>query len=189
MATLNTIARPYAKAVFSVAKERSQLQGWGQILRVLQLTLQDPSVQPLLSMPAFAASDWQRFLMSICEGAFPSFIKSESDFLANFLALLLESDRLEALVEVATIYHQLHLQEQGIVEVDVVSAYPLEDDDIARFHSLLKKHFQATIEIKFSIDPTLIGGALFRSGDWVMDGSTKRKLTRLSDGLSRVGQV
>lgn len=186
MASINTIARPYAKAVFADAQASAQLSAWGDVLRVLQLVMTHDEVVSLLKDPAVQPSDWQRFLMSICESAVAESTRTLGDRLANFIALLIEARRLLVLCEVATLYHRLRLRAEGVVEVEMVSAYPVTEQQKARFQSLMEKHFAATVQMSFSDDADLIGGALLRSGDWVMDGTVKRKLTRLAEKLSDI---
>jgi F-type H+-transporting ATPase subunit delta len=185
MASLNTIARPYAKAVFEEACQTKSLSDWGNVLRILQLAIEDKALSSLLKNPAVMPSDWIRLLTSLCEELAEQSVRTVSDHLANFLALLVESNRLNALSEIATLFHEFRLKEEGIVEVEMSSPFPVSDDVRAHFKTLLEKRFGATIQLQDTIDPSLIGGAVLRSGDWVMDGSVKRKLTRLSESLSQ----
>ena len=184
MASLSTIARPYAKATFAVASQNKLEAQWSSVLRVLQLALSDALLGGLLKNPAVSHSDWQRLLMGLCEDALPEETRAVGDSLANFIALLLESSRLAILQEVFTVFHTLHLKSQSIVEVEMISAYQVSDSEQTRIRALLEKRFSAAIDWNFSVDSSLIGGALLRSGDWVMDGSIKRKITRLADKLS-----
>lgn len=185
MASLNTIARPYAKAVFEQACESGSLTQWGDVLRILQLAMQDDELRKLLKNPSVEASDWMRLLVSLCEELVPDSASAVSDHLANFLALLLEAGRLNILGEVTSVFHALHLKEEGVVEVEVASPFPISDAERARFQQFLETYFKAAIRLQDKIDPSLIGGAVLRSGDWVMDGSVKRKLARLSESLSQ----
>lgn len=186
MASLNTIARPYAKAIFEIACHDKTLGDWGNVLRILQLAIENPELNALLKNPSIHTSDWIRLLMSLCEDLAVESTRKLSHQLVNFLALLLELNRLIILSEIAPIFHALRLKEEGVVEVDMLTPYPVSDEERARFQRLLVKHFEgATIQLKSTIDPSLIGGAVLRSGDWVMDGSVKRKLARLSESLSQ----
>lgn len=185
MASLNTIARPYAKAIFEQACTSRTLSNWSNVLRILQLAIEDKALANLLKNPAVTASDWVRLLMSLCEELASEAVRVVSDSLANLLALLAESKRLNVLAEIAKLFHLFRLKEEGIVEVEMSSPYPVSEEEKSRFQSLLEKRFGATIQMQSTIDPSLIGGAVLRSGDWVMDGSVKRKLTRLSESLSQ----
>jgi F-type H+-transporting ATPase subunit delta len=186
MASLNTIARPYAKAVFELACQSKTLTEWGNVLRILQVAIEDKALSSLLKNPNIQPADWMHLLVSLCEELEADSASKLSDLLANFLALLVESSRLPILGEVANVFHALRLKEEGIVEVEMSSPYPVSDEERARFQQLLEKRFGgAKIQLQSSIDPSLIGGAVLRSGDWVMDGSVKRKLARLSESLSQ----
>jgi F-type H+-transporting ATPase subunit delta len=186
MASLNTIARPYAKAIFEIACHAKALGDWGNILWILQRAIEDNQLKALLKNPSIQPSDWIRLLISLCEELAAESTRKLSRELANFLALLLEWNRLIVLSEIASIFHALRLKEEGVVEVDMLTPYPVSDEERTRFQRLLEKHFGgATIHLKSAIDPSLIGGAVLRSGDWVMDGSVKRKLARLSESLSQ----
>ncbi len=185
MASLNTIARPYAKAIFEEACKTDMLSNWSDVLRILGLAIEDNTLANLLKNPAMTASDWVRLLMSLCEELAADATRAVSDALANLLALLIESKRLNILAEIAKLFHLFRLKEEGIVEVEMSSPFPVSEEEKSRFQSMLEKRFGATIQMHSTIDPSLIGGAVLRSGDWVMDGSVKRKLTRLSESLSQ----
>jgi F-type H+-transporting ATPase subunit delta len=186
MASLNTIARPYAKAVFELARESRTLSEWRSVLHVLELAIEDVDLVHLLKNPTIQSSDWMQLLMSLCEKTQEQATRRISDSLANLLALLLEYKRLPVLGEIAKLFHALHLKEEGVVEVDVSSPFPITEKEEADFRRMLKKYFgDATIRLQTNIDPSLIGGALLRCGDWVIDGSIKRKLARLRESLSQ----
>jgi F-type H+-transporting ATPase subunit delta len=186
MASLNTIARPYAKAIFEIACESKTLVEWGSVLQILKRAIEDKDLRTLLKNPAMQASDWIRLLLSLCEELAVEATRKISNELRNCLALLLDRSRLIILSEISDVFHAFRLKEEGIVEVDMLSPYPVADQELARFQHLLAKRFGGvTIQLKSTIDPSLIGGAVLRSGDWVMDGSVKRKLARLSESLSQ----
>lgn len=185
MINSSTIARPYAKAVFATACETHTLADWDGVLEVLRQIIEDELVAPLLRHPALTSRDWEQLLLTICEQVVPHAMRQISTQMANFLALLMEAKRLAVLGEIARVFHELRLKEEGVVEVDVFSPFPLTDQQQDNFQRVLKNYFgDVTIRLHSRIDTSLIGGAVLRAGDWVMDGSVKRKLARLQRCVS-----
>lgn len=185
MASLNTIARPYAKAIFEEACASGSLSDWGSVLFVLRLVSEDQLLAEQLKNPAITSDQWKQMLLSLCEEAVPEATQALADRLTNLMSLLIEAGRLPVLGEIAAIFHGLHLKEEGIVEVDLLSPFPASDETQERFKAMLAKRFNAKIQLHCHEDPSLIGGAVLRSGDWVMDGSVKRMLMRLKESLSQ----
>ena len=77
---------------------------------------------------------------------------------------------------------QLALQE-NVLNVTVTSAYQLQDEEQLRLQEALKQRFQSGVNVEFTEDSDLIGGAVIRAGTWVMDGSIKQKLNKLKDSM------
>lgn len=169
-----TIARPYAKAAFAEAKSTGKLEEWAVFLQNAGMVVNDPDVKNLLASPTLSALRWTEFF---------SDITSADMEMKNFLMLLAKNKRLEIVADIADLYQKMLADNQGIVAVEVVSCQDLDEAQKSKLYEGIQKRFSAKIEMKYSLDESLIGGAIIRSGNWVMDGSIKGKLARMRESL------
>ena len=87
--------------------------------------------------------------------------------------------------EVLTQFEELKAKEEESIDVEVLSAFELTETQVEEIKSTLNKRFDKQINIESSVDKMLIGGAIIRAGDLVIDGSARGKLTKLADTLTR----
>ena len=183
MAENNTIARPYAQAIFEVADSAGTLAEWSESLAIAAQLMADRGLVEYLGNPKF--DDVQRF--EFLTGLFE---KSGSKLLAggdskgnNFLKLLLENGRVAVVPEISEHFEALKAKVENSVEAVVTSAVALskaQQDEIA---SSLKKRLGRDVRVTTELDETLIGGAVIRAGDVVIDGSMRARLESLANAL------
>lgn len=176
MAENVTIARPYAKAAFEFARERNELARWSQLLAVASAVVADPKVERLLSSPHVTPAQ----LVDLIAGIVGDTLDEHG---RNFLNTLAENRRLGLLPQIASIYEALRAEVEQIADVHVTAAMTLSDAQRERLTRALKKRLQREIRLHESVDPALIGGAVVRAGDLVIDGSLKARLDRLAAEL------
>jgi len=175
MSSTLTLARPYARAAFALAREHDQLSQWSTRLGFSAQVALDPRVQSLLGHPKLDADEAVALLLP----------PDDADSVySRFLAVLTESGRLQLLPEIAALYAQQRAEAERIVKAKITSATPLTPGERARLHIALRKRFGREVEITTSIDPELIGGAVIDAGDVVIDGSLRNKLARLESALA-----
>ena len=179
MAELSTIARPYANAVFDLAKRESALDGWSRMLSVLAATAADERVERFLSAPDMAASQKAFRLAEVCGDEL-------DDRGKRFLQVLASNDRLELIPAVQETFEELKALEESKLDVEVVSAFPVTDAQTERLSASLAAKFEKEVNVTSRVDESLIGGAIIRAGDTVIDGSVRGKLEKLSESLQRV---
>jgi F-type H+-transporting ATPase subunit delta len=177
MAEKVTIARPYAKAAFGYARERSLFAQWSEILATASAVVADERVAGLIASPRVKPSEVVDLIAGIVGPALDASGK-------NFLNALAQNRRLELLPEIAAMYERLRADIERIADVEVVSASELSEAQRGRLTDALKKRLKRDVRLHVSVDPTLIGGAIVRSGDLVIDGSLKARLDRLAFDLS-----
>lgn len=168
-----TLARPYARAAFAVARERGQAAAWSEALAFTAQAVALPDVAALLDDPRLDAARAAALLQP--PSATPEF--------AAFLQLLADNRRLALLPEVAGLYEQLRAEVEGRVQARMVAAVAPPDAEIEAVKAALKRRFQREVELEVAVDPALIGGAVIQAGDVVIDGSLKGKLARLQTAL------
>ena len=176
MAEAITIARPYANAAFAIANEKNELKAWSDLLAILSQCVADPKMQSIITSPA--VSDEQ--VISV----FADIAGEMSGDAQNFLALLAESNRLQLLAEIAVIFEQLREEAEQVMTADVTSARALTAEQEKNISVALKKRLGRDVTLNVDVDESLLGGAIIRAGDLVIDGSALGKLNRLANAIT-----
>lgn len=169
-----TLARPYARAAFSIARDAGALPAWSDALAFAARVAADPAVAALLGNPGLAQADATTLLAP--EGADTTF--------GNFLGLLFENRRLSLLPEITGMFDELRFEAERVVKAKVTSAVALPAAELETITAALKKRFGRDVEVETAVDESLIGGAVIDAGDVVIDGSLKGKLGRLQAALA-----
>jgi len=174
-----TLARPYARAAFALARERGSLAGWSGALAFAARVAADPRVAGLLGDPRL--SDAQAVALLSPPAAQDG---TRDDAFERFLALLADNRRLPLLPEIAGLYDELRLEAERIVRARVTSATALPEAELATIREALRRRFGREVELESAVDASLIGGAVIDAGDVVIDGSLRGKLDRLQATLA-----
>ena len=172
-----TAARPYAKAVFELARNSGNYDAWSQRLSLLKAVVADPAVAVALDDPSNTSAD----RASLVEKIVGDKLDAEG---VNMVRLLAENNRLSLLSEVGEIYEHLRADEEGTLEATVITAMALDDNYRNKIAEALQRRFDKKVNIIEEIDDSLIGGAIIRAGDIVIDGSVKGRLSQLGSSLS-----
>lgn len=180
-----TLARPYAKALFSEAKETGQLTSWLVILNSLSKIIKNKSIALTINNPNILDKTIKSALLELLREIEPKANNISQNKLENFLQLLMNEKRLTALPDITSFYHKLLNGDQGITEVKVISAFSLSNNQKEQIKKKLERRFGATVKLKVLTDKSLVGGAIIYAGNWVLDDSIKSKLTRLAKNLKR----
>ncbi len=173
MSELATLARPYAEAVFKRAKESGNSQEWSDNLAFLSAIMQDESLAAIVNNPRVEEDKLTALLLEICQDQ----VTGET---TNFLKLLIENGRLKLAPQIAELFEKYKAEDEGYVDVDVITAYTLTKAEEQSFATSLKKRLNKKVNIKPSIDKSLIGGFLVKAGDSVIDGSISGQLQQLA---------
>ena len=174
MAEKVTLARPYARAAFEAAREHKDYDRWSQMLAAAATTVADARVVKLLSSPRVQPTDLVELIVA-ANGA--------DERGRNFLGTLAQNRRLGVLPEVAAIYEELRAEVENITDVHVTSAVELDEAQRARLAAALKKRLKREVRLHTAVDAGLIGGAIVRAGDFVIDGSLRARLERLASQI------
>ena len=181
MAEKATIARPYAKAAFESAREHHAFDRWSTVLAIASSVVQDERVAPLLSSPRVKPEELSGLIAEI---AGESAGAPMDERMRNFLAALADNRRLALLPEIASMYEALRAEAENTADVQVVSAVALSDAQQQRLATALKQRLKRDVRLHCEVDASLIGGAIVRAGDFVIDGSLKARLDRLAVEMS-----
>ncbi|MCC5869553.1 MAG: F0F1 ATP synthase subunit delta [Gammaproteobacteria bacterium] len=186
MAEKRTLARPYANAIFQVALERKTLAEWSQALSALASAVSDDDVADILERPGLADEQAVALLTDLAGAIAPDV----ADTLAgsdgrNFLLLLAEYSRLNVLPEISVLFNEHKDLEENSVDVDVTSATELDESVRTAMTTALEQRLNRKVRLNLAVDAALIGGAILRAGDLVIDGSLKSRLGKLATSLIR----
>ena len=186
MADNNTIARPYAEAVFELARGANALDAWSEALRIAAALLEDGQVVSFLGNPSLTEQKRLEFLTGLLQrAAGDSSVLAGADRQgANFLKLVLENGREAVLPEVASHFEALKAEVENTVDVTITSAAPLNERQKRTIADALKKRLGRQVRLETKLDENLIGGAVIRAGDVVIDGSLRARLEGLANALT-----
>ena len=187
MADNNTVARPYAQAVFEVAQENGVLEELSQSLAAAKELMADGQVAAFLARPELTDDERLAFLQDLFAKAAGSgsVFAGGSQHGTNFLKLLLENGRVGALPEMADQFEALKAAVENSVDAVITSATPLSAAQQQEIAGSLKAKLGRDVRVSTEIDENLIGGAVIRAGDVVIDGSLRARLEGLANALTK----
>jgi F-type H+-transporting ATPase subunit delta len=174
------VAKRYAKALLSLGLEDSKYQEYGKELAVFSgFFATNKEFREVIANPAFAVEDRKRILNIILgKGSYSNIVK-------NFLNLLLDKNRIDAIQEISSYYESLIDEVAQIARVEVVTPRPLREDARQRLEKALEEMTSKKIRMEISEDKSLLGGLVVKIGDLVLDGSIKAQLEGLKESLGR----
>ncbi len=177
MAELITLARPYAKAAFEFALAGKELAGWQDALSQAAAVSANESVIGILSSPNLTTAQKGEKFVELCGD-----VLNEKQ--ANFIKVLAEYNRLGLLPQVKELFELYKANQEKTVDVEIQTAYEISPELEQKLVSTLKEKLDRDIELKTQIDESLIGGALIRAGDTVIDGSARGRLAKLAEAMN-----
>jgi F-type H+-transporting ATPase subunit delta len=175
MADKITIARPYARAAFAHATEAGRLGAWASALTVAATVVATPGVAVLLSNPHVSAAELAELVTGIVSDTAGT---GADEPLHSLIADLAANRRLALLPEIAGLFNAMKDEAERTVDVEVTSAAPLDDGQRNELSVSLARRLERSVRLHCSVDPALIGGAVLRAGDLVIDGSLRSRLDR-----------
>lgn len=180
MSAQNNIARPYAHALFELAQEQNNLSAWDERLRLLAVIAGDTALINLTYDPSVSSVQLAQLIIDVCVDAGGKL----DDGGENLVKLLVRNGRVNAIGDIAQAYAAHKAEAEKIVAAEMVTATPISDSQQKQFAETLRSTLGRNVNLEFEVDEALIGGAVIRAGDWVVDGSVKAQLEQLAGALS-----
>ena len=177
MAEVTTLARPYAPAPYSLAKETDALDVWSEALEFLKSVANDATFQATVSAPDIQLTDVEDLFLSICSDRV-------SEEARNFIQLLVRNGRLSVLDNVVRQYESLKAEDGGVVSAVIQSAFDLDEAQVKAIADILSKKLDKKISPSVAVDPNLIGGVKVHVGDKVWDASVRGRLQHMAVTLT-----
>ena len=177
MSSLTTLARPYAKAAFELARSDDNLAGWDEMLAAAATITADEGMANWLQSPHSSAEKAIEIIVEAMGGEVdPRF--------QGYLGVLADNDRLSLCGEISRMFEHLRAEAEKRLQVRIVSAVALQEADAERVRIALAKRFDREITLSNEVDTDVLGGAIIYAGDQVIDGSLLGRLKRLEASLS-----
>ena len=177
MAETTTVARPYARAAFEYAREREGgLKQWSQMLQLAADVARDPGARALLGNPEISDDDRVGLIFDVVGGNIDKAAR-------NFIKLLADNDRLPLLPEIAASFETLRAEAEKTVHAELISAFAVTEEQREKIAVALKARLKREVILECAVDESLIGGAIIRAGDLIIDGSAKGQLAKLGVAL------
>jgi F-type H+-transporting ATPase subunit delta len=176
MAERATIARPYAKAAFEYARDANAFAEWSEGLALAAQVVVDPRVAALTKSPQWSTADLVSLITDVAGAKLNAGMQ-------NFVRVLAENRRLLLLPEIAAHYETFRSAVENTVDVEVISAVKLDAAQTEKLSAALSTRLKRKVRMRTSEDASLLGGAVLRAGDLVIDGSLKGRLQRLATEL------
>ena len=173
MLNRTTLARPYARAAFLAASEHEALDRWNSNLELAAQVALNDEVRGLIGNPRYTRDQVLGVFFDVGGERFDTGFQS-------FLKTLGLYRRLELLPDILAQFEALRREAEDRVHVLVTSAHPVSDEEAERLRERLRQRFGQDIELQVEVDATLIGGAVIRARDEVIDGSVRGQLERLA---------
>ncbi|MEY6431197.1 F0F1 ATP synthase subunit delta [Thioalkalicoccus limnaeus] len=170
---ITTIARPYAEAVFKLAREANAVDAWNEALVQLAAIAADPEMARQIANPTVPRERLCDLILDVCGSSLPGPAR-------NLVRVLGENARLGAIGEIARLFDDLRTKQRGLRQVTVRSAFALDKAEQQQLAEVLRNHLGAEIELTVEEDASLLGGVEIHAGDLVIDGSVRGKLRRLA---------
>ncbi|PCJ24276.1 MAG: F0F1 ATP synthase subunit delta [SAR86 cluster bacterium] len=177
MAELTTLARPYAKAAFEAALGESALDKWSNMLALSAAISSENGMSVVLTSPSLSVEQIADSFVEVCGDELDT--KGQ-----NFVRLLAENKRLILLPEISSMFDKLKANQEKSVDVEITTAFEISSDVSNKLEQSLKDRLQREIKLTSKVDKSLIGGAIIRAGDNVIDSSIRGKLFKLAESMN-----
>lgn len=181
MEDLQTVARPYAKAIFELAVEHKSLEDWSHILSALATAVQDKDMQRMLSHPEVT----EEMLIETLSVIVKKVVKTDkvAELVERALVTMAKHRRLAVIAEVARQFEALKAEHLKMCSGTVYTATALDAQQLSQLETGLQNKINKTVHLNQVVQPELLGGAKVQIGDMVIDGTLRGRLQRLSQSL------
>jgi len=176
MSASSTLARPYAEALFQLARAGGSLEAWSTQLDTLALAASDAALRGVAGDPRLGTGQLVAFLGSLLP-------EPKVTGLDTFLTLVVENRRVAVLPEMAAQFRALRNAHEGAADARVESAFELDAAALVRLRDVLEKRLGLKLNLEVAVDPTLIGGVRVTVGDRVLDTSVRARLDGMQSAL------
>ncbi len=170
------MARPYAVAVWKHAKDQNRQDLWSEMLEFMARVVTDDAMSAIVGDPRIDADTLSRLMLEVCDGHI-------DDVAGALVRLLVENGRLSLMPEVAGIYKELRAESGGVISAGLTTAYPVSAEFEQAIAAAMQRRLHREVTFAAEIDKSLLGGAIIRVGDMVIDASVRGQIEALAADL------
>ena len=173
-----SLAGRYASALFDLARDQKQIDSVGRSLDALHQALVDSKdFAELVESPLVSRDEAGKAMAAIAPqlGLDP--------ITANFVGVLARNGRKSQLQPVIRAFRRLSAEHRGETIAEVVTARPLNDDQVGQLKQQLRTRAGRDVNIDASVDPDILGGIVVKLGSQRIDASIRTKLNRLASAM------
>lgn len=176
------IARPYASALFDLARDADSVSAVEASLdSLVKLVDSSDDFSSFLQSPLISADVKSAAVDAIVAKA------KAPELVSNFIRMVARNERLFALTTIIATFKDLAAKERGEVSADVTSAAPLSKEQLKSLAATLKDKIGKTVTLNTHVDSDLIGGLLVKVGSQMIDSSLRTKLSAMKIAMKEVG--
>jgi F-type H+-transporting ATPase subunit delta len=180
MAERDALVRGYAQALFAVAEAEGELeQVEDELFRFGKAVEREPGLREALTDPALPVDRKKAVIQELLG-------EKATGHTVSLLGFLVEQGRAKDLSRIVEAMAELAAERRRKAVAEVRTAVPLDAARRGRLAKALSKATGKDVELKVLVDPSVIGGAVARVGDYVFDGSVRRKLEMAREQLAKV---
>ncbi len=166
------IAKPYANAIFTLAKQENKLEEWLTILKIINNAVNNINFQQLIYSPRFSK---EKFIASIVVSLSNDF----NSYITNLLSILFDAKKLNILHNIFILFEKKLNEHSNILPITIYSAYPIDETTQIKLNQSLSIKFKKKINSIILIDDALIAGIKIVTNETVLDLSLKGKLNQM----------
>ena len=173
-----SLAGRYASALFDLARDQRQIEAVGKSLGALDHALLDSKdFNELVASPLVSREGAGKALAALAPNL------GLDPITANFLGVLAKNGRKSQLRPVIRAFRRLAAEHRGETTAEVVTARPLNDDQLIALRQQLRTRAGRDVTIDATVDPAILGGIVVKLGSQQIDASIRTKLNRLASAM------
>jgi len=173
-----SLAGRYASALFDLARDQRQIESVGKSLDALsQALLDSKDFAELIASPLVSRDEARKAFAALATE-----LKLDP-ITANFLGVLARNGRKNELRNVIRAFRRLAAEHRGETTAEIVTARPLNDDQLAALKQQLRTRAGRDVTIDATVNPNILGGIVVKLGSQQIDASIRTKLNRLASAM------
>ena len=172
------VAQRYANALMEFSGEKLSKEDIFSQIKDVQTSLNNSDdLQKVMSSPIVSNDEKKGVINKI-------FGNNINEIILNFLNLLIDKNRFNIFNSIVKEYKNELNRQNGLLEIKIVSAIELNDNEKAMIKVKLQKILNKEIELDWATDSSLIGGLVFEAGDNIVDCSLQHKLQEINKEIT-----
>jgi F-type H+-transporting ATPase subunit delta len=173
-----SLAGRYASALFQLARDQRQIDAVSRSLEALASALVDSKeFGELVASPLVSREEAGKAFAALRAGL------ALDPITANFLGVLARNGRKRELRAIIRAFNRLAAEHRGETTAEVITAYPLKDDQVAALKQQLRLRAGCDVNLDAVVDPEILGGIVIKLGSQMIDSSIRTKLNRLASAM------